>query len=244
MSTLVKTDGIVLDHVLYRENSAIVHLYTRELGRQNYIVNGVRGNRKSRKTLLLQPLSRLSLEVYHSPRKDLHRIKEFSLRQAMVNIPYQQSTRAQAFFLTELLSKVLTMQDSAVELYDFLDHSVELLDSDVTGRENLHLFAMFRLTKFLGFFPNQNNIGQGAFFDLKNGAFIKSEPLHPFFLTPGITVHFARLFDVDVFSLKNLARNASERQIMLEALMNFYQLHTHGLGALRSLAVLQSLLHS
>ncbi|WP_462319678.1 DNA repair protein RecO [Marinilabilia sp.] len=244
MSTLVKTEGIVLDHVLYRETSAIVHIYTRDLGRQNYVVNGVRGNRKSRKTALLQPLNRLSLEVYHSPRKDLQRIKEFSLLSPMVNIPYKQGTRAQAFFLTELLSKVLIMQDPAGEMYDFLNHSVELMDSGVEGGENLHLFILFKLTHYLGFYPNENTMGSRAWFDLKNGDFVGTEPIHALFLTPDKAALFSRLFTADVFSLKDIARNSSERNLILEALLNFYRLHTHSFGELRTLAVLQSLLHS
>ncbi len=244
MSTLVKTAGIVLDHILYRETSAIVHLYTRELGRQNYIVNGVRGIRKSRKTALLQPLNRLSLEVYHSPRKDLHRIREFSLQKPMIKIPYSQSTRAQAFFLTELLSKVLIMQDPAQELYDFLDHSIDILDSEIEGSENLHLYVMFRLAGFLGFLPNANKVGAKAWFDLKNGQFVKSEPPHPLILSPAKAALFSKLFETDIFTLKKLSKNASERNVILNALLDFFRLHTHGFGALRSLEVLQNMLHT
>lgn len=243
MSTLLKTKGIVLDHVLYRETSAVVHVYTRELGRQNYIVNGVRGNRKSKKTALLQPLNRLSMEVYHSPRKDLHRIREFSLHQPFLKIPYYQTTRAQAFFLTELLSKVLIMQDPATDLFDFLEHSVDLMDSDVKGSENLHLYVMFKLTRFLGFHPKGNEIGSKAWFDLKNGVFNRSEPSHPLYLYPSKAQLFERLFDADVYALDKIARNVSERQIILDALLDFFRLHTHGFGTLKSLDVLHHILH-
>jgi DNA repair protein RecO (recombination protein O) len=243
MSTLVKTEGIVLNHVLYRETSAIVHLYTRELGRQNYIINGVWGNRKNRKNVLLQPFNRLALQVYYSPRKDLQRIKEFLLHSPLMNIPYHQGSRAQVFFLTELLSRILIVQEAAPDLYDFLDQSVDLLDSKVEGGENAHLFILFRLTRFLGFYPNENKIGLGTWFDMKNGVFAGTEPAHGFFLAPEKAVLFARLFDVDVFQLKKIARNAFERQVILNALLDFYRLHTPGFGELRSLSVLQSVLH-
>ncbi|PWD99759.1 DNA repair protein RecO [Marinilabilia rubra] len=244
MSALVKTEGIVLDHILYRETSAIIHIYTRELGRQNYVVNGVRGNRKSRKTALLQPLNRLSMEVYHSPRKDLQRIKEFSLMHPMENIPYHQGTRAQAFFLTELLSKVLIMQDPAGEMYDFLNHSVELMDSAVEGVENLHLFILFKLTQYLGFYPNENRFGKESWFDLKNGDFVQTEPVHELFLTPQKAALFNRLLSADVYNLKQIAVNSFERNVILNALLGFYRLHTHSFGELNTLSVLQSLLHS
>lgn len=243
MSTLIKTEGIVLDHVLYRETSAIVHLYTRELGRQNYIVNGVRGARKNKKTALLQPLNQLSMEVYHSHKKDLHRISEFSLQQPLVTIPYRQNARAQAFFLTELLSKVLIMQDPAPELFDFLKNSVNLLDSEVDGSENLHLYVMFQLAYFLGFAPTENYTS-GNYFDMKNGNFVASEPPHSFFLPAKKAGLFARLFNINVYSLKKIAINVTERQIILDALLDFYRLHTPNFGTLHTLDVLHSMLRS
>lgn len=242
MSTLIKTEGIVLNHTLYRDNSAIIHIYTRELGRQDYVVNGVRGSRKNRKTALLQPLNRLTMEVYHAPDKDLHRIREFSLRHPLKRIPYLQTTRAQAFFLTELLARVLILQDPATDLYDFLDQAVEILDSEVSGAENLHLFVMFHLADHLGFMPENNYKHQGMWFDLKNGYFVGSEPTHPMVLDPGKTALFARLFDTDLSSLKTLARNVNERQNILDALLDFFRIHTHGFGNLRSLDVLHSML--
>jgi DNA repair protein RecO (recombination protein O) len=243
MSTLIKTDGIVLTHTRYRDSSAIIHMYTRELGRQDYIVNGVRGNRKNRKTALLQPLNRLSMEVYHAPAKELHRIREFSLRHPLARIPYHQNSRAQAFFLTEFLAKVLIMQDPASALYDFLDQAVELLDSEIPGVENLHLFVMFRLTGHLGFMPENNHSAAQPWFDLKNGYFVRSEPVHPMALNPDKAHLFARLFETDTRSLKSLARNATERQQILNALLDFFRLHAHGFGNLRSLDVLHNMLH-
>ncbi|MFW6268371.1 MAG: DNA repair protein RecO [Marinilabiliaceae bacterium] len=242
MSTLIKTDGIVLNHTLYRDNSAIIHVYTRELGRQDYVVNGVRGSRKNRKTALLQPLNRLSMEVYHAPDKDLHRIKEFSLLHPLKKIPYHQKTRAQAFFLTELLSKVLILQDPAARLYDFIDQAVEVLDSEIAGTENLHLFVMFHLADHMGFMPENNYSFQGMWFDLKNGCFVPSEPTHPMALKPEKAALFSRLFDMEIASLEYLARNVSERRDILEALLDYFRIHAHGFGNLRSLDVLHSML--
>ena len=62
---LVKTRGIVLNHIKYGETSIVVHIYTEELGRQSYIVNSVRTPKKKNLLALLQPLTLLDLEVYH-----------------------------------------------------------------------------------------------------------------------------------------------------------------------------------
>ncbi len=242
MSTLIKTEGIVLNHHFYGESSAIVHIYTRALGRQSYVVNSIRGQRKNKKTQLLQPLNRLSMEVYHSPKKDLHRIRDFMLIHPLMHIPFSQSTRAQAFFITEVLTKVLTMQDPAPETYDFLNTAIELLDSNGEGAENLHLFILFRLTRLLGFQPTNNHSPQHIWFDLKNGYFTSTEPSHPFFLNPVKTALFLRFFQTEASSLPQLARSATERETQMKALLDFYRLHAPGLETLHSLEVLHQTL--
>ncbi len=242
MSTLIKTEGIVLNHHFYGETSAIVYIYTRALGRQSYIVNSVRGQRKNKKTQLLQPLNRLSMEVYHSPKKDLQRIRDFMLTHPLMHIPFSQSTRAQAFFITEILTKVLTVQDPAPAIYDFLNTSIELLDSHVEGKENLHLYILFRLSRLLGFLPTNNHSVDKPWFDLQNGYFTATEPSHNLFLTPEKAALFARFFLTEASTLSSLAHNTMEREVLMKALLDFYKLHTPGLGTLHSLDILHNTL--
>ena len=95
-----KTEGIVLDHTRYKESSAIVHIFTRELGMRSYMVNGVFGKKKKDKFILLQPLNLLELEVYHKDNKDIQRIKDFRISRIQERIPFSQERRAQVFFIT------------------------------------------------------------------------------------------------------------------------------------------------
>lgn len=243
MSTLVKTEGIVLNHHFYGESSVIVHVYTRAFGRQSYIVNSVRGSRKNKKTQLLQPLNRLWMEVYHSPKRELHRIREFELKSPLMLIPFSQGRRAQAFFITEMVVKILSVQEPAPEIYDFLSRSVDLLDSSTPGHENLHLYILFQLTRLLGFQPVGNHSCNNPWFDLQNGCFTSSEPSHPLFLAPPRAAKFARFFNTELHDLKRLATNVTERTFLLDALLDYYRLHVRGFGELRSLKVLHDMLH-
>lgn len=243
MSTLVKTRGIVLGHHFYGESSAVVQVYTKALGRQSYIVNSIRGGRKNKKTPLLQPLNRLQMEVYHSPKKELHHIKEYVLEYPLKYIPYSQSTRAQAFFITEVLTKVLHIQEPAAQTYDFINSAIDLMDAPHRGSENFHLYFLFRLTRLMGFQPMDNYSSSEPWFDLKNGYFSASQPDHACFLAPEAARLFARLFRSGADAIHELARSTKERTMLLESILNFYRLHTQGLGELKSLEVLHHTLH-
>jgi DNA repair protein RecO (recombination protein O) len=236
-----KTRGIVLNHTRFAENSAIVHVFTLELGTQSYMVNGAFGAKKKDKVLLLQPLNLLDMEVYYKSGKEIHRIKEFKLERALSCIPFSQARRAQAFLLTEMLSKVLRNENRNPPLFAFIEDGIEFLDSENAGLENFHLYFLFQLTRFLGFFPHNNYSRAFPFFDMMEGCFISSEPAHPHFLDPDDTIVFIRLFQTENQNLSDLATNVNERRIILNALMTLYELHFQGGGRLRTLAVLSEL---
>jgi DNA repair protein RecO (recombination protein O) len=236
-----KTRGIVLNHIRYGETSAIIHVFTQTFGMQSYMVNGVYGSKKRDKALLLQPLNRLDMEVYHKAGKEILRIKEFRLVAPLQVIPYSQARRAQAFLITELLARVLRSESGNAHLFSFIEESIETLDSGKEGLGNFHLFFLFYLTRFLGFFPHNNHSGSMPFFDLQEACFISDEPSHPYFLNPGDALVFLRLFQCDQEQFASLAVNVNERRMLLNALVTFYDLHFGGAGNLRSLDVLSTL---
>jgi DNA repair protein RecO (recombination protein O) len=61
---LIKTRGIVLSFLKYRETSIIARIYTERRGVQNYIVNGVRKAKPPGRIALFQPLTMLELVAY------------------------------------------------------------------------------------------------------------------------------------------------------------------------------------
>jgi len=236
-----KTRGIVLNHTRYGETSAIVHVFTLGFGTQSYMVNGVYGAKRKDKVLLLQPLNLLEMEVYYKLGKEIQRIKEFKLERALMRIPFSQVRRAQAFLITEILSKVLRNENANLPLFTFIEDAIEFLDSDNDGLENFHLFFLFHLTRFLGFYPHNNHSLAFPFFDLMEGCFISSEAGHPHFLNAENSTVFIRLFQATQNDLSIISVNVHERRIILNALITLYELHFSGIGRWRTLDVLGEL---
>ena len=59
---LATTEGIVLHLIKYRESSVITTIYTRDFGRQSYLINAARSKKSKNKASLLQPLFLVDLD--------------------------------------------------------------------------------------------------------------------------------------------------------------------------------------
>ncbi|MCU4176251.1 DNA repair protein RecO [Carboxylicivirga sp. N1Y90] len=233
--------GIVLNHIKYKENSIIVNIYTEELGRQAYVVNRVRTSKSKGNTVLLQPLTLLDMQVYHRPKAELHRIKDFKVAHPQVSIPFQQDKRTIAFFLTEMMYKVLREEEKNEALFAFIYEAIMVFDADIDGNHNFHLFFLFQLSRFLGFGPASNDSVHNSHFDLLNGNFIKQEPTHGYFVHGDILKYWEQLFKLQISDLSQLQMSSSVRNDILNALILFYQLHLDGLGEFKTLSVLRQL---
>ena len=236
-----KTEGIVLNYNRYSESSAIVHIFTRELGMKSYIINGVFGKKKKDKFILLQPLNILELEVYNKQNKDIQRIKDFKLKRIQTKIPFSQERRAQTFFITECLSNILRNENVNHSLFDFISEGIVFLDSDNEAIENFHISFLFQLTTFLGFMPDGKNAEHFSYFDLIEGCFANENKKHPFFLSADETKLFARFFSSDRYVLSQLAKNVYERKILLKSIIALYERHFPEAFKINSIEVLGEL---
>ncbi|MCU4165389.1 DNA repair protein RecO [Carboxylicivirga caseinilyticus] len=239
---IVSTKGIVLNHIKYKESSIIVNVYTQHFGRQSYVVNRVRSTKNKGNTVLLQPLSLIEMQVYHRPKADLQRIKEFKLLHPLTSIPFDQTKRAIAFFLTEVMSKVLREEEANDDLFRFIYHGIEVFDTGVDGVYNFHLFFLFHLSRFLGFGPGANDENDKVF-DLLNGRFVSYEPTHGYFIKDQLLDRWKDLFQLNINELSRLKMSAEVRSQLLEILIRYYELHLDGLGSIKSFEVLQALFH-
>jgi len=237
-----KTRGIFLHAVKYSETSLIASIYTEAYGRQTFIINGVRSKNSSVKASVFQPLYLLDLEMYYKTGREIHRLKNARIASPYLTIPFDIRKSTQVLFLAEVLYKCLREEEPNNELFDFLYRSLTLLDLSETGISNFHIWFLFKLTRFLGIDPSNDNASISNFFDLQTALFVSHEPLHNQFTDKHITVLFSRLFDVDSSSIAKLDYTQNERKLILEKLLEFFKIHFDQLGEIKSLEVLKEVL--
>ncbi len=236
----VKTSGIVLHSIKYSDSATIVTVYTRQFGRVSYMVHGVNKKKAMFRASFLQPLSLLEMDVFHVPGKEIQRIKDIQMGFPFAGIPFHPVKNAVALFLSEMLYKVLRQTEPDESLYLFLENSIRQLDCCEEGMANFHLVLLLKLTRYLGFEPNYDD-AQANYFDLMNGIFSKSRPLHAHFLLPDLTADFAALLRTDYTSMHALKFARETRFKILEGIIEYYRMHVPEFHGLHSLAVLHSL---
>jgi DNA repair protein RecO (recombination protein O) len=232
---LVKTRGIVLSYIKYRETSIITRVYTEELGLQSYIVNSVR--QKAGRIALFQPFTLLDMVVYTNPKGGLTRISEYKCDYPFSSIPYDIRKSSILLFLSEMLSHTIREEEENRPLFEFLYHSIRHFDQQAEGFENFHLLFLLQLSSYLGFGPTSGAeiTSQVAFSG--SGALIDGRPAIIYFQM--YETFFDQLLQ---HPDQALVANGKVRRELLQIIIKYYQLHVEKLGEIRSLQVLSEVL--
>ena len=236
---LASTEAIVLHAIKYGESSMITTVYTRESGRQNYMVNSARGSKSQNKAGMLQPLFLVELVAYQKHSRELHRIKELRISQVYQNIPFEISKSTVAIFLSEVLYKSINEQESYPEMFDFIKSSLLYFDLADERNHSFHLWFLFRLTEYLGFLPHTEKAGFENWFDLKTGTITHFQPSHPYSANKETTENLMKLAGIKIQELSSFHISRKERDNLLSVLIDYYQLHFGNLGEIKSLNVLR-----
>ena len=236
---LATTEGIVLHSIKYGESSVIATIYTREFGRQSFLINAARSKKSKNKASLLQPLFLVDLVTYRKQTLEIQRIKEIKSYQVYQNIPFEITKSTQTIFLAEMLYKTIGEQESFPEMFEFIQHTLLYFDLMEEGSANFHLWFLFRLTEYLGFLPDTSFKGFEGWFDLKKGEVVPFEPSHPMFFNKEATTYFQQLASFKLRELSSLQISRNMRDYLLLKMVDYYQLHFDNLGNIKSLDVLK-----
>ena len=236
---ILKTRGIVLHHIKYRESGIIVHVFTRELGRQSLLIQGIRGKNSKGKLSLFQPLYILDLEIYYKPKKSLHRIKEVKNHSPYLTIPHNIIKTSIGLFLAEILYQCLKSEEKEPELFDFLVNSLQMLDHSNSGIPNYHLVFLLKLSRFLGFYPNLSGLSTPCCFDLKDGIFRTTPTNHPFYLSQIHTTIFKSLMELNYEQMKDFSMSNKIRGEMLEHIIDYYKFQEQNVTGIKSIKILR-----
>ncbi|MDR2840074.1 MAG: DNA repair protein RecO [Paludibacter sp.] len=236
----IKTRGIILRTIPYSENAVITSIYTEQLGRGTYKIYGTHSRKSKFRSALLQPLQPVIIDVFHTPKNDVHSIKDISIDYFCENFALNPVKNAVALFVAELLFRTLQTQENDQNLFNFLRQSIIILNECESGEGNFHLVFMLHLTRFLGFEPDIRN-SEFACFDLMNGHFVNRQPDHQHFLPSELKSPFLQVYNADFSQLQQVKISRKERNALLDSLIEYYKLHFADFKGLKSLDVLREL---
>jgi len=238
---LTKTRGIVLHAFMLGDSKMIIDLLTESEGRLSCIARISRRAGAKIKKQFFQPLTILELEADIRRSGSLHAIREASIAVPFFSIPFDARKLSIALFTAEFLLRATRNSQPDPLLYKYVESSVMWLDGVKERFSNFHLVFMMRLTIFAGFFPNLDDYSPNCCFDMRNGCFTPSPPLHRDFLSPGEACKIQLLMRMSYDNMHLYAMSRTERNRCVDVILNFYRLHMPDFKEIKSLDVLKEL---
>jgi DNA repair protein RecO (recombination protein O) len=236
---LEKTRGIVLHQIKYSDSGIISQIYTRRFGRQSFLIRGMRSKKTGKHNILFQPLFILDLELYYKASREIQSLKEFSVVFTPYDIYSSIKKSAVAIFLGEVLTSVLKEESPHEEMFDFIEESIIYFEKSTEGFANFHIAFLAGLSSFLGIEPGRQPGKEDAYFDMQNGTFVATPPVHGNYANEEITSILAAFFNSSYDSSRNITLNGKLRNDVLETLVKFFSLHLPDLKKIKSLEILK-----
>jgi len=237
------TKGIVLRTIKYGDTSVVVAIYTELFGVQSYIVNGVRTEKKSAsKANIYQPTTLLDLIVYHTPNKNLQRIKEARVNHIYTTLQSHIVKNTIAVYLSELIHKTISEPEANPDLFEFFETSFLLIDHSVENDlSNFPVVFTLQLAKHLGFGIHNEYSENEPVLDLQNGQFCAKQQVSSFHFIEGETARLISLLNTES-SVEILLLNQSKRKELLAVCIQYLRLHIPHMSELKSVQVLHEIL--
>lgn len=174
---ILKTEAIVLKTFDFRETSLIVNFFTKEYGRVDGILKGIRKDpRKFGSTL--EPFSLNEIVFYQSRHSSLHLVSQCDLKDNFNTARSNLKAIAFASYLVDLLRHFMPAEEKNQEVYTLSEFALERMDAGADVEKVLRIFVI-KFLKLIGFRPRldgcivcDRNILGSAYFNVKRGGLI------------------------------------------------------------------------
>lgn len=235
------TRGIVLHVMKYSDKNSIAHIYSDTRGRMALLLpQGATRASRMRNAMFL-PLSIVEFEARIIAGRELYSFKDCRCMVPLAGIYADPAKNAIAMFISELLSRCIQESERNNPLFDYITASVRLLDALDRGIANFHICFLYHLGPFLGIQPDTATYHDGYWFDMENGVFTPSHPMHSHVLAPREATVMKLLSRMTFANLHLFRFNRTQRNEILDIALNYYQLHNSTIGAMKSPDVLRQI---
>lgn len=209
--------------------------FTREEGNKSFFTSSSRAKGKSK--TILSPLGVLDIETTKG-KGDLLRIKEANIRSIHLETMDDFRKTSILMFCNEVLLKCLSEYHQDEDLFDFIEAELQRLN-DLSDPNDFHLEFLLGLSSHLGFYPNGQYSESKKFFDLIEGCFTDSEPLHKHFISPLKSPLLSQLLHQNS---EGISMSNDDRRLLLDYLLDYFRIHVESFNELKSKEVLRTVL--
>lgn len=224
--------GICLHRLSYSNTSLIISFYTRESGLKKFIFKG--GKKKAHN---LFPMGLSELSFYNRKESDLLQLT--AAEQVFpTDFQFDPVKGTIAFFMAEVIRKVVHVGEKDLGLYHFLEKTIlELNDSDEP--QLIPILFMIDLAEWLGVQPYIEDPTQ-THFNLDEGRYESSNRIQ-FNVVSG---EIADLIKAHILGLEKNKLSKNQRVEALETLISYFRIHVSGFERLEAYEIIKEVLNA
>lgn len=229
-----RTRAVVLSLIKYSENRLILHLLTKDAGRQSYITYASRRNGSRRN--IFQPLQIIEFKVQKPRVGTIPSLSDVIVEYPLLSIYTDPRKSTIAMFIGEILYRLVTEPLDDSNMYEFVEKSVLALETMEEGTTNFHLWFLVRFAARMGW-ALPDGFSEGFWMDIKNGFYTPIMPTHPERIAP----QFCKIIDcvrnLKMENLPSLELSRENRRNVLEALVEYYRFHSNAFSQMNSVSM-------
>lgn len=234
--------AIVLRAIRFKDNDLIITVYSKELGRQDYIVRCGKSRKSRFKISQFQPLSLLEVTANHKAKSTLNKLSDCKVDVATQMIQLDPIKRSIATFLAEFLYRTIKEVEENEDLFNYVTSSIQILDiiDDQTAIANFHLSFTLQFSRFIGVIPNLS-FSEGKYLDIYTGETSTVSPAHGYFFSEQDTQLLSRLHNCRYDQLGHTKLSSEARARVLDKIIQFYEIHLGHELQINSLSILHEI---
>lgn len=234
--------GIIIGIVKHSDRHNVVTLYTRQRGRISVLSPAGTGRNAQLRASRLQLLSIIETDINFRAGRELPLLRNISLCEVWRDIYFNPSKQAQLFFTSEFMYRFCRESAADEMLWRYLVDALETLDTLSTRRAAMfHISFLTGLLQPAGIRPDETNWKEGSWFDMRNGEFRPTLPMHKDVIGPQEARIAERLLTIGAKGVLRLRLGREVKNSITDMLLKYYSHHYPGAGSLNSLDVLRTL---
>ena len=231
---ILRTEAIVLRTFDFRETSLIANFFTREYGRIDGLLKGIRREPKKFASTL-EPFSSNEIIFYQKRSSQLHLISQCDLKDNFNNLRKDLKSIAHGCYLTDLIQQLMPQEEKNEEVYMLTLLALKQIDRGEDAEKALRVFII-KFLKLIGFRPRldgcvacDKNILQEAYFNVKRGGLLcancNGRDNHSTSVLKGTVASILHIEQSNWQDALRLGLNAKVKEELHSILHNFMEFH-------------------
>lgn len=239
---LTPVECIALRTVRLTDSKNLLSVWSREAGRLTFAIPAGSSREARRRRAITAPLGTFCGVSDIRPDREILSVRDIM---PLPGSPAMNPSPAQgmsAMFLAEVLDSLLRRQEPDDRLSDFLFRSMDIL-SAATGAAaaNFHIVFMYTFAHYAGIAPDTGDYRRNAVFDMREGRFRLSAPLHDDHIEGDEARMMMLISRTPLARAGRLPLTRATRNRALDLILRYFSLHLAPLNSLKSPEILRML---